>query len=431
MTGTPQKRKLWRDVILFDGLDTLPEPMAVVVEGDRIGRVVPMTEFDEATAAGCEEMGHGGVMTPGLVDCHTHLVFGGSRADEFEQRLEGASYEEIARAGGGILSTVNATRAASEAELFEAARPRLEALMRDGVTTVEIKSGYGLTVADELKMLRVARRLGQEMPVRVVTTLLGAHALPPEFRDDSNGYISLVCNEMIPAAATEGLADAVDVFCEKIAFSVPQCERVFEAAKAHGLSIKAHAEQLSNLGGSAAAARFGALSADHIEFLDEAGVEALREAGSVAVLLPGAFHTLRETRLPPIEALRAAGVPMAVATDANPGSSPIFNPTLMLNFACTLFRLTPREALAGMTAHGARALGFYEERLHEERLHDQHPHGHGLGRIEKGAPADLCLWQADTPAALAYAIQPGRLRQRVFAGSVSEPERDKGERRHV
>lgn len=431
MTGTPQKRKLWRDVILFDGLDTLPEPMAVVVEGDRIDSVVPMTKFDEAIAADCEEMAHGGVMTPGLVDCHTHLVFGGSRADEFEQRLEGASYEEIARAGGGILSTVNATRAATEAELFEAARPRLEALMRDGVTTVEIKSGYGLTVADELKMLRVARRLGREMPVRVVTTLLGAHALPPEFKDNSDGYIELVCQEMIPAAAEQGLADAVDVFCEKIAFSVSQCERVFQAAKAHGLSIKAHAEQLSNLGGSAAAARFGALSADHIEFLDEAGVEALREAGSVAVLLPGAFHTLRETKLPPIEALRAAGVPMAVATDANPGSSPIFNPTLMLNFACTLFRLTPREALAGMTAHAARALGFHEQRFHEQRGQDHNVHASQLGRIEEGSPADLCLWHVDTPAALAYAIQPGRLRQRVFAGRVSERERDEGERRHV
>ena len=413
MTGTPQKRKLWRDVILFDGLDTLPEPMAVVVEGDRIHRLLPMSEWDEAAAADCEEMGRGGVMTPGLIDCHTHLVFGGSRADEFEQRLEGASYEEIARAGGGILSTVNATRAATEAALFDVALPRLEALMRDGVTTVEIKSGYGLTVADELKMLRVARRLGRELPVRVVTTLLGAHALPPEFKGDSDGYIDLVCEEMIPAAAREGLADAVDVFCETIAFSVAQCERVFAAAKAHGLPIKAHAEQLSNLGGSAAAARFGALSADHIEFLDEAGVSALRDAGSVAVLLPGAFHTLRETRLPPIEALRAAGVPMALATDANPGSSPIFNPTLMLNFACTLFRLTPREALAGMTAHGAHALGLQDR---------------SLGRIEEGAPADLCLWDVDTPAALAYAIQPGRLRQRVFAGSITEA--FQGEQRH-
>ncbi|MDN3520994.1 imidazolonepropionase [Halomonas ramblicola] len=400
MQSTMQRR-LWRDVHVFDGLRTLPEPMAVIVEGDRIARMIPMAQVDEAELADGAEMARGGVLTPGLVDCHTHLVFGGSRADEFEQRLEGISYAEIARRGGGILSTVAATRAASEDELFAQARPRLEALMNEGVTTVEIKSGYGLTVDDELKMLRVARRLGEALPVRVVTTLLGAHALPPEFKDDSDGYIALVCEEMIPAAAAEGLADAVDVFCESIAFSVAQCERVFEAARAHDLPIKAHAEQLSNLGGSAAAARFGALSADHIEYLDEAGVAALREAGSVAVLLPGAFHTLRETRLPPIAALRHAGVPMAVATDANPGSSPIFHPTLMLNFACTLFRLTPQEALAGMTAHGARALGLAEQ---------------GLGRIAEGAAADLCLWDADTPAALAYAVQSGRLRQRWCRG---------------
>lgn len=397
-------RRLWRDITLFDGLHTLPAPMGVIVAGERIERVAPMSELDAATLAGCETMASGGVMTPGLVDCHTHLVFGGSRADEFEQRLEGVSYAEIARRGGGILSTVTATREASEEALFAAARPRLEALMAEGATTVEIKSGYGLTVADELKMLRVARRLGEALPVRVVTTLLGAHALPPEFQDDGDGYIRLVCEEMIPAAAAEGLADAVDVFCESIAFSVAQCERVFAAAEAHGLPIKAHAEQLSNLGGSAMAARHGALSADHIEYLDEAGVAALKQAGSVAVLLPGAFHTLRETKLPPIEALRNAGVPMAVATDANPGSSPIFDPTLMLNFACTLFRLTPQEALAGMTAHGAQALGLAER---------------GLGRIEAGAPADLCLWRVETPAALAYAVQPGRLQQRVFNGEVT------------
>ncbi|SDM67927.1 imidazolonepropionase [Franzmannia pantelleriensis] len=403
MPAHPTNALLWRDVTLFDGHRTHPEPMAVIVEGKRIAQVMPMAQADDARLAACREMARGGVMTPGLVDCHTHLVFGGSRADEFEQRLEGVSYEEIARRGGGILSTVNATRAASEDELFAAALPRLEALMAEGVTTVEIKSGYGLNVDDELKMLRVARRLGEALPVRVVTTLLGAHALPPEYKHDSDGYIRLVCEEMIPAAVAEGLADAVDVFCEKIAFSVAQCERVFAAAKAHGLPIKAHAEQLSNLGGSAAAARFGALSTDHIEYLDEAGVAALREAGSVAVLLPGAFHTLRETQLPPIEALRRAGVPMAVATDANPGSSPIFDPTLMLNFACTLFRLTPQEALAGMTAHGAQALGLAAQ---------------GLGRIQADAPADLCLWDADTPAALAYAVQPGRLRQRIFNGAL-------------
>lgn len=397
-----KQRYLWRDISLFDGLKTLPKPMAVITQGERIVTLTPMDGFDESLADGCHDMGRGGVMTPGLVDCHTHLVFGGARADEFELRLEGASYEEIARRGGGILSTVYATREASEQALFDAALPRLNALIEEGVTTVEIKSGYGLDVPSELKMLRVARRLGEALPVRVVTTLLGAHALPPEYENDSDGYIDLICNEMIPAAAAEGLADAVDVFCEKIAFSVAQCERVFNAAQAHGLPVKAHAEQLSNLGGAAMAAGHGALSADHIEYLDDAGIAAMREAGSVAVILPGAFHTLRETQQPPIVALREAGVPMAVATDANPGSSPLFMPTLMLNLACTLFRMTPQEALAGMTANGAAALGLK-----------------GLGQLQEGAVADLCVWSIETPAELAYAVQPGRLRQRVYQGELT------------
>ncbi|MGY4878797.1 imidazolonepropionase [Vreelandella aquamarina] len=395
-------RRLWRNISVFDGQQTLPEPMAVIMEGTKVVSLTPMREFNEQLAASCIEMGSGGVMTPGLVDCHTHLVFGGSRGEEFEARLEGASYEEIAKRGGGILSTVRATREASEDALLALARPRLEALMADGVTTVEIKSGYGLSVEDELKMLRVARRLGEILPVHVVTTLLGAHALPPEYKDDSDGYIDLVCQKMIPAAVAEGLADAVDVFCEKIAFSVEQCERVFEAAKIHGLPIKAHAEQLSNLGGTAVAARHGALSADHIEYLDETGIAAMVEAGSVAVILPGAFHTLRETQQPPIAALRKAGVPMAVATDANPGSSPLFMPTLMLNLACTLFRMTPQEALAGMTSHGATALGLS-----------------GKGRIHEGAESDVCVWDIDAPAELAYAVQPGRLRQRLFNGALT------------
>lgn len=398
-----RQRLLWCDVTVFDGTAELPAPMAVTVEDGRIAALCPMAQFDPAQAAGAVEAGRGGVMTPGLVDCHTHLVFGGSRADEFERRLEGASYAEIARAGGGILGTVRATRAASEEDLLASARPRLEALIADGVTTVEIKSGYGLNLADELKMLRVARRLGDILPVRVTTTLLAAHALPLEFADDGDAYIAHVCGEIIPAAAAEGLADAVDVFCETIAFGPAQCERVFQAARRHGLAIKAHAEQLSTLGGAALAARYGALSADHLEHVDEAGVEAMARAGTVATLLPGAFHTLRETRLPPIEAFRRHGVPMAVATDANPGSSPIFLPTLMLNLACTLFRLTPVEALSGMTANGARALGRCE-----------------LGRIAPGRPGDLCVWDVGRPAELAYAVQAGRLRQRVFEGAITD-----------
>jgi imidazolonepropionase len=402
MSLSPQSRRLWRDVTLFDGLDLLLSPMNVLVEGGQVVGLWPVGEFDEQHAVGAIEAGRGGVMTPGLFDCHTHLVYAGNRADEFEQRLEGVSYAEIAKAGGGILSTVRATRAASEEQLISASLPRLDALLAEGVTTVEIKSGYGLTVADELKMLRAARRLGELRPVRVVTTLLGAHALPPEYAGRADDYIRLVCDEMIPAAAGEGLADAVDVFCEGIAFSPAQCEQVFQAAQRHGLAIKAHAEQLSNLGGSALAARCGALSADHIEYLDEAGVQAMAAAGTVAVLLPGAFHCLRETQLPPIELLRRHQVPMAVASDANPGTSPICMPSLLANLACTLFRLTPREALAGMTAHGARALGRPE-----------------LGRIAVGAPADLCLWDIQHPAELAYAVQAGRLRQRLFNGAIS------------
>ena len=334
--------------------------------------------------------GGGGWLTPGLVDCHTHLVYGGNRSAEFELRLQGASYEEIARAGGGILATVTATRQASEADLLQSALARLAALVEEGVTTVEIKSGYGLDTATELKMLRVARQVGEDEvnATRVVTTLLAAHALPPEFTGRADAYIDEVCDAMIPAAAAAGLADAVDAFCEGIGFSPAQCARVIQAAQRHGLPVKLHADQLSNLGGAALAARVGALSADHLEYTDEAGAAAMGAAGTVAVLLPGAFYFLRETQLPPIAALRRHVVRIALATDCNPGSSPLLSPLLVMNMACTLFRLTPAEALAGFTVNAAGALGLGDE----------------IGRIAPGLRADLALWDIERPAELAYMV---------------------------
>lgn len=327
-------------------------------------------------------------ITPGLVDCHTHLVHGGNRAREFEMRLEGASYETIARTGGGILSTVAATRAASEQDLLTASAPRLAALAREGVATVEIKSGYGLDVETELKQLRVARRLGEIHGVTVRTTFLGAHALPPEFADKPDEYIDFVCAESLPAAARAGLVDAVDAFCESIAFSPAQTARVFDVATALGLPVKLHADQLSDLGGAALAARYNALSADHLEHTGPSGVRAMAEAGTVAVLLPGAFYTLRETQLPPVGLFREHGVPIAIATDCNPGSSPATSLLTMLNMACTLFRMTPEEALAGATRNAARALG----------MGDTH------GVLAPGMVADLCLWNVAEPAELAYRI---------------------------
>ena len=330
----------------------------------------------------------GRLLTPGLIDCHTHLVYAGSRAREFEMRLAGVSYEDIARAGGGIVSTVAATRAASEEALFALTLARAQTLLVHGGTTVEIKSGYGLDLDSELKCLRVARRVGATLGIDVRTTLLAAHAVPPEFKGRADEYVDLVVSTIIPAAARERLADAVDAFCENIGFTPAQTRRVFEAAHAHGLPVKLHAEQLSNQGGAALAAGFNALSADHLEHLDQAGIDAMSHAGTVAVLLPGAFYFLRETKLPPIDALRAAGVPMAVATDHNPGTSPSLDAPLMMNMACTLFRLTPTEALEGLTRHAARALG----------LHATH------GTIEAGKVADLALWEVDSVAALCYPI---------------------------
>jgi imidazolonepropionase len=330
--------------------------------------------------------GGGALVTPGLVDCHTHLVYGGQRANEFAMRLAGASYEEVARAGGGIVSSVRATRAASEDALFDSASRRLEALLAEGVCAIEIKSGYGLALAHERKQLRVARRLGEAHGVTVRTTFLGAHALPPEYAGRSADYIDLVCHEMLPALHAEGLVDAVDVFCERIAFTLAETEQVFRAAQALGLPVKLHAEQLSDMGGAALAARHGALSCDHIEHLSQAGIDAMRAAGTVAVLLPGAYYTLHDTQLPPIAALRAAGVPMAVSTDHNPGTSPALSLLLMVNMACTLFRLTVPEALAGVTRHAARALGL------------QATHG----AMGVGMPANFVLWDLGEAAELAY-----------------------------
>ena len=342
----------------------------------------------------------GALVTPGWVDCHTHLVYAGNRAREFEMRLQGRSYEDIARAGGGIASTVRATRAASGDDLRAQAQLRLDAMMAEGTTTVEIKSGYGLDTQHEIKCLRVARSLGSGKRVRVKTTLLGAHTVPPEFKGRADDYLALVCDEMIPAAAREGLADAVDAFCEGIAFTPQHTRRVFEAAHRHGLRVKLHADQLTNSGGAALAADFGALSADHLEHTDEAGVAALARAGTVAVLLPGAFYMLRETRLPPIAAMRRHGVRMAVATDCNPGTSPIASPLTVLNMACTVFRLTPEEAVAGMTTHGARALGLDD----------------AVGTLEAGKRADFVMWPVEHPAELVAQIGAVRPSLVVFDG---------------
>jgi imidazolonepropionase len=371
---------------------------AVRVEQGRVAWVGPR---GAAPLAGAVQVDCGGAwLTPGLIDCHTHIVHAGNRSDEFEARLNGASYEDIARAGGGIMATVRATRAASEDELLRQSLPRVASLLAEGVTTIEIKSGYGLDLASESRMLRAARQVGARLPVRVATTFLGAHAVAPEFAGRPDDYIGAVCEQMLPQLAAEGLVDAVDAFCERIGFSSAQTERVFEAARKLGLPVKLHAEQLSDQRGAQLVARFGGLSADHLEHLGDEGVAALAAAGTVAVLLPGACYYLRDTSAPPVAALRAAGVPMAVATDCNPGTSPLTSILMAMNMACTLWRLTPQEALAGCTLHAARALGMQAD----------------VGSIEPGKQADFALWDIARPADLCYAMGFNPCRGVVNAG---------------
>lgn len=380
----------------------LIEDAAIGIRDGRIAYIGPQAKLTAAQRRDAREIElfDNALATPALIDCHTHLVFGGNRAREFEMRLNGASYTEIAQAGGGILSTVRATREASEEQLLTAALPRARALMRDGVATIEIKSGYGLDLDTELRMLRVARRLGDVLGISVRTTLLAAHALPPEYAGRADDYIRHVCTAILPAAHNEGLVDAVDAFCEGIGFSPEQTRRVFDAASALGLPVKLHADQLSNLGGAALVADYGGLSADHIEFTDEAAVARMAERGTVAVLLPGAFLCLRETQLPPIEALRRHRVPMAVSTDLNPGTSPLMSLRLAMNLACTLFRLTPEEALRGATVNAAKALGLADR-----------------GRLVEGMRADIAVWGVTEAAELSYWMAGNQLQATHLAAN--------------
>lgn len=373
---------------------------ALACQDGKIAWIGAMRDLPAMSATVVHDL-NGALVTPGLIDCHTHLVFGGDRAQEFDLRLNGASYEDIARAGGGIVSTVRATRQASEDELLAQSLPRARALLADGVTTLEIKSGYGLELEAERRMLRVARRIGETLGMHVQTSFLGLHAIPPEYKDRRNDYVDLVCQELLPALANEGLVDAVDAFCEGIGFSHAETQRMFEHAQLLGLRVKLHAEQLSDLDGAALVAEFGGLSADHLEYLSDAGIRAMARAGTVAVLLPGAFYALRETKLPPVDALRAHGVPIAIATDCNPGTSPLLSLRLAANMACTLFRLTPEEALRGVTVNAARALGLSDR-----------------GTLAVGKRADLVAWNVKQPAELCYLIGGGLVRQ-VWLGGMA------------
>jgi imidazolonepropionase len=386
---------------MVGGYGELPDG-AVAVKDGRISWVGPRAEAPRA--ASVHDCG-GRWLTPGLVDCHTHIVHAGNRSDEFEARLNGASYEEIAQRGGGIMSTVRATRAAGDDELLRQSLPRVRSLLAEGVTTLEVKSGYGLDAATEAKMLRVARRIGELLPVRVRTTFLGAHALPPEFAGRADAYVDELCERMLPQLVREGLVDAVDAFCERIGFSNAQTERVFACARALGLPVKLHAEQLSDQGGAQLVARYGGLSADHLEHVTPDGIAAMAAAETVAVLLPGAYYFLRETVAPPVAALREAGVPIALATDCNPGTSPLSSILLTMNLACTLWRLTPQEALAGCTANAAHALGLQHE----------------IGTLEAGKRADFALWDIERPADLAYAIGFNPCRGVVNGGVLRAP----------
>lgn len=377
----------------------LIESGAVVIEGNNIAWCGARVDLPKAFEKWQKHDLKGRLITPALIDCHTHIVHAGNRAKEFEMRLTGATYEDISRAGGGIFSTVIATRAASEDELFASAAPRVEALIAQGVCTLEIKSGYGLEIDTELKMLRVARRISTHYPIRVQTTFLGAHATPAAYKNNNDGYINEVCIPALVAAHAEGLVDAVDGFCETIAFTTDQIERVFKKANALGLPVKLHAEQLSNLGGAALAARYNALSADHLEYLDEAGVSAMAASRTIPVLLPGAYYFLRDIQPPPIQGFRDANLPMAIATDCNPGSSPMTSILLAMNMACTLFQLTPEEALAGVTRNAAAALGLKD-----------------TGRIARGLRADLAIWNIAHPSELSYRIGTNLLHERIFGG---------------
>jgi imidazolonepropionase len=400
------KARLWRNARLATLAPDTPglgivDHGAIAVRGGKIVYAGPQSDVPAAAAAGAEIIDcEGRWITPGLIDCHTHLVHAGNRANEFEMRLAGATYEEVARAGGGIVSSVKALRAASEDALVEQSLSRLDALIAEGVTTIEIKSGYGLDLDNEEKSLRAARRLGDERPVSVRTTFLGAHALPPEANGDKDAFIERVAGEMLPAIAAQGLADAVDGFCEGIAFSPGQMARVFQAAKALGLPVKLHADQLSNLHGAGLAARFGALSADHLEYTDDDGAAAMSKAATVAVMLPGAFYFIRETKKPPIGLFRRHGVAMAIATDCNPGTSPLTSLLLTMNMAATLFGMTVEECLAGVTREAARALGLSGE----------------TGTLESGKWADLAIWEIESPAELVYRMGFNPLRQRIWRG---------------